>query len=257
MHKLFILAFIAFFICSCTSTHESFKQSTVRYDNLDLGIPGKCDRLIDREGYAVGYSFILKQPIWVTYRLTCDEVNSNVVRRMGSFMPDNLVDSDVIPDDYIQSGFDRGHLAPAADMHWSTNAMFESFYMSNMSPQTPKLNRYTWAKLEAEVRRYAVEEKSVFVVSGPIVTNSIVKTISSKNIVVPDAFFKIVYDETPPEKMIAFVMPNSTNLNNNIYSYATNAVYVESITRLHLFSALDEERQKLKFICSTNEWAMK
>lgn len=75
------------------------------------------------------------QAEWVTYRLTAGEVASNVAKRCDIFIEDpSIVGGSSTLADYRGSGYDRGHLAPAADMHWSTNAMQESFYMSNMSP---------------------------------------------------------------------------------------------------------------------------
>lgn len=75
------------------------------------------------------------QARWVTYRLTAGEVASNVVKRSDMFMEDPIIagGSSTLAD-YKGSGYDRGHLAPAADMHWSQKTMEESFYMSNMSP---------------------------------------------------------------------------------------------------------------------------
>ena len=57
--------------------------------------------------------------------------------------------------DYTKSGYDRGHMAPAADMKWNKQAMEESFYMSNICPQNPNLNRGDWNDLEEKSRQMA------------------------------------------------------------------------------------------------------
>ena len=77
-----------------------------------------------------------------------------------------------------------------------------------MSPQKPDFNRGVWKKLEKEVRRYAYNEDSVFVITGPILERGLRKIGRANKVSVPRRFFKIVYDETPPRKMIAFVLPN-------------------------------------------------
>ena len=262
--KLVCICLVAF-IAGCRSSIYEFSASLddnvaankcqyVHYDNLDAGIPSIADQIINREGYALGFSQQHKQPLWVTYRLTKDEVESKSVRRMGTFKTDFDVIGSAMSSDYSNSGYDRGHMAPAADMQWSTNAMVESFLMSNMCPQYPSLNRHTWAYLEAEVRKYAQNEDSIYVVSGPIFTNQCLSTIGASRVVIPDAFYKAIYDETPPEKMIAFVMLN-TNLNHNIYLYATNVAYVESLASLNFFSSIDTNKQSiLKQQCNTNDW---
>ena len=104
-------------------------------DNLELGTPGTADKLIDREGYALGYKSAWKTARWVTYRLTDDEVLNQVARRSEEFAPDPQIIGGPQLKDYRGSGYYRGHLAPAADMKWSTRAMTECFYLSNMVPQ--------------------------------------------------------------------------------------------------------------------------
>ena len=104
-------------------------------DNLELGVPGASDKVVDREGYALGYKAAWKTARWVMYRLTDDEVLTQVARRSNEFAPDPEITNGPQLDDYRGSGYDRGHLAPAADMKWSRQAMTECFYLSNMVPQ--------------------------------------------------------------------------------------------------------------------------
>jgi len=251
-----LLFFALFLLAGCSTSFYYLGSSWERElpDNLDLGMPCQADQVVNRQGYAVGYSQYLKQPLWVTYRLTKDEAESKLVKRTNDFRSDpGIVGGSANPEDYIRSGYDRGHLAPAADMHWSTNVMSESFFMSNMSPQTPGLNRNTWACAEEFTRDVAIREGSVFVVSGPVVTNQAPRVIGRNKVVVPDAFYKVIYDETPPEKMIAFVMPND-NPNADMWLYATNVVCVEELTGMVFFPVLELEKHLLKMQVNTNEW---
>ena len=250
-----VLFFVLFLVTGCYTSFYYFGNGSIEhYDNLELGRPGPADRVIDRRGYALGYSEKFKQPLWVTYRLTASEVTNICIHRTNDFRPDPLTRRDVVTEDYWNSGYDRGHLAPAADMHWSTNAMSESFFMSNMSPQTPDCNRRTWMYAETFARECAVNEGSVFIVSGPIVTNENPKTIGRNQVTVPDAFYKVIYDETPPEKMLAFVIPNYKP-DANMWLYVTNVIYVEELTGLRFFPGLKIDKvQELKLHCNTNEW---
>lgn len=227
-----------------------------QFDNLNLGVPGKCDQVIDREGYALGYFEEWEQPSWVTYRLTKDEVMSRKASRLDAFMADPLVKTGSASlDDYKGSGYDRGHLAPAGDMHWSDKAMLESFYMSNMSPQDPSFNRGVWAKLERAIRRFAYAEGSVFVVTGPIFTEEDNATIGANKVRIPGFYYKVVYDETPPEKMIAFILPNKGS-KKALDSFVVTVDDVEEATGLDFFSELPlDVQQKLESESNPDEWA--
>ena len=111
-------------------------------DNLAFGIPGPADTIIDREGYALGYSEYHEQPAWVIYHMTAEEATTKATSREDNFRPDpEIPTGSATLADYRGSGFDRGHLAPAADMAFSVKTMDESFYMSNMSPQRGEFNR--------------------------------------------------------------------------------------------------------------------
>ena len=226
-----------------------------KWDNLDLGVPGKCDQIVEREGYAFGYVEAWEQSAWVAYRLTKDEVMSRKASRMDAFMSDPEVKTgSATPEDYSGSGYDRGHLAPAGDMHWSEKTMLESFYMSNMSPQEPSFNRGVWSRLEQAVRRFAYSEGSVFVVTGPIVTDDDEKTIGRSKVRVPEFYYKVIYDETPPEKMIAFILPNKGS-KKALDSFVVTVDDVEEATGLDFFSTVPQPKQEqLERTISVESW---
>lgn len=215
------------------------------YDNLDYGAPVGVDQVVDRIGYALGFSKKHKQPLWVMYRLTADEVQNVVVKRMDNFRFDENIDGgSATLEDYKGSGYDRGHLAPAADMRWSKEAMSDSFYMSNMSPQRPAFNRGVWSRLESFVRDASIREKSIVVVTGPLFDDEAeeIVTIGTSKVRVPEFYYKVVYDETPPVKMIGFIIRNCRSA-SELYRYACSVDEVEEATGLDFFSALDEGLQ--------------
>ena len=212
------------------------------FDNLDLGVPGPCDQVVERKGYAFGYSERHEQPLWVAYRLTADEVTNAVVSRSGSFRSDpTVVSGSATPDDYTRSGYDRGHLAPAADFRFDRTAMRESFMMSNMSPQLPAFNRGVWKRLEEHVRSLAVRRGSLVIVTGPILrTDAPARVIGENRVRVPDAFYKAVYAETEPPGMVAFVLPHE-GTQAAFCAFVTNVDAVEEMTGLDSFAALPPE----------------
>ena len=147
-------------------------------------------------------------------------------------------------------------MAPAGDMRWSPEAMSDSFLMTNMSPQHPRCNRATWKYLEEQVREWAKNEKELYVICGPIFAEKSI-TICNGTIPVPLAYFKIVYDATPPEKMIAFIIPN-WKTKGNLQNFTVTVEQVEKITGFNFFSNLPEETQlKLEATVSVDAWIWK
>lgn len=221
-------------------------------DNLAYGVPGPCDKVVDREGYALGYKAAWKTARWVMYRLTDDEVVTQVARRSDVFAPDPLIPNGPQLDDYRGSGYDRGHLAPAADMKWSRQAMTECFYLSNMVPQDRGNNGGIWNEIENTVRGFACAEGSVFVVTGPVTPDPPALSIGKGRVAVPTELWKVVYDETPPKKMIGFIVPNR-NVKGKPRDYACSVEEVERRTGLKFFPKLSG-KDSLKTSLDASAW---
>ena len=227
------------------------------YDNLKVGVPGfDCDVIIDRAGYALGYSEKYEQPLWVTYLLTPEEVKSKKAKRSGDFRSDPAIPyGSAELADYKGSHYDRGHLAPAADMSFSLQAMSESFYMSNMSPQLPEFNRGAWKDLEEKVREFAANSNGIYVVSGPIFDSGKTITIGANKVGVPDKYYKVLLDvNSLSPKAIGFILPHR-ELTRPLQDYAVTVDAVEQITQLNFFDQLDpDDEKKLERHCDYQAW---
>ena len=141
--------------------------------------------------------------------------------------------------DYKGSGYDRGHLAPAASMAWSKEAMSESFFLSNMSPQKPGFNRGIWKKLEAKVRDFARQHETVVVITGPVLEGGLLE-IGPSGLDIPRAYYKVVLDINEPTiEGIAFVLPNESS-KKPLGRFAVTIDYVEEITGIDFFEALED-----------------
>ncbi len=231
------------------------------YDNLDLGTPQgqkeKTTRIFNREGYAFGYAEAYEQPLWVTYKLTVDELKSKRYSRTDDFREDpRVLTRTAKPEDYKNSGYDRGHLAPAADMGWSAKVMSESFYMSNMSPQHPGLNRGIWLTLEEKTRDIARKESEIFIVCGPYFDEDEedIRRLGKTRLAVPEGFYKVILDLTPPRKMIGFLFPNK-KCGGNLTDYAVTVEDVEDKTGLRFFPEL-LDAEKMKETISVSAWGL-
>ena len=119
-------------------------------------------------GFSLCFRNRYKDAEWVSYTLTQEKLIKNA-RRTNKFTEDkNISTGSAKLSDYKTSGYDRGHLAPAADMAWSEQSENESFLMSNMTPQVPQFNRGIWKNLEAQVRKYAQNLDFLIVATGPV-----------------------------------------------------------------------------------------
>lgn len=237
----------------CASAQDA---SPVQYDNLKFGIPGPADTIINREGYALGYIEKHEQPSWVCYIVTKEELSIRAAKRTNNFRADPAIPTgSAHPSDYTRSGFDRGHLAPAADMSFSQQAMSDSFFMSNMSPQRPQFNRGIWGKLEKQIRRFANREGMIVVVTGPILPETPTITIGRNKVTVPEYYYKVVYDLTPPQKMIGFILPNKGS-RKDLSEFAVTVDQVEKVTGLDFFNVIPKQRQEeLEGSISIKSWS--
>ena len=258
---VFITVFVCLFYATCRSVH-SYAQYPItpardfQFDNLDRGVPSEDYEIIEREGYSLGYDESVEQARWVSYRLTVHEVTNKVISRTNNFRSDPMVSTgSASVEDYRRSGYDRGHLAPAGDMAFSAMVMSDSFYMSNMSPQKPAFNRGVWKRLEEFVRNVAVAEESIVVVTGGVfVDDETPVFIGGNKVRVPEFFYKVIFDETPPLKAIGFILPNDGS-KKSLEKFAQSVDEVEEATGLDFFNALPlDEQKRLESKSNASDW---
>lgn len=195
--------------------------------------------VIEHTYYSLSYIEKHEQPEWVYYLLTSDMINGDA-ERGDDFRPDDKVktgSSDL--SDYKSSGYDRGHLCPAADMKQSDKAMSETFYMSNMSPQVPSFNRGVWARLEQKVRDWALVYDSLYVVTGPVFIENIGE-IGANKVTVPGFYYKVLY-APKVGRMQAFLLPNRDGLKANWETYAVSVDMLEWLTGIDFYAGMADE----------------
>ena len=219
------------------------------YDFLPSSTSGE---IIKRNYFTLSYSEEHEQAEWIAYELTRESLKMPNVERTGDFRPDPKVrKGSASPRDYHGSGYDRGHMAPAGDLAFSTEAMSESFYMTNISPQIKNFNGGIWRELEENVRDWAMRFEKLFIVTGPVLSRGIRESIGENKVAVPDEFYKVILDFTEPEiKAIAFIIPNEIS-NNKIEYYAVSIDEVEAITGIDFFPNLFENEFEKAQIEST------
>ena len=144
--------------------------------------------------FALMHSGVTAGPLWVAERLTAEGVRAaKGVPRIDRFFAEPRLPADdrAELEHYRRSGYDRGHMAPSADMT-TEKAQAESFTLANMVPQVPELNRNLWADMESTARGLALSYGEVYLVTGPAFAGDRLKRIRGR-VLVPTATFKAVY----------------------------------------------------------------
>jgi endonuclease G len=218
-------------------------QSKIAQPNWSWPALLSGEKVTKHMAYSVSYNHKHMQANWVAYELTLSHT-LGAAERESRFVVDPIITPQTArTEDYTKSGFDRGHLAPAADMKFSAQAMTESFYTSNISPQRPGLNRGIWKKLEEKIRDWAPASHPLFIATGPVLTDVMDQTIGRYNqISVPKRFFKVVLDTAQPAKAIGFVFQNQGS-EIPLTSFALPIDAVERITGRDFFPHLDDEQE--------------
>ena len=144
-------------------------------------------------GFNVVYSGVSKTPLWVAEALTPARLSQKIPRE-DSFHEEMRVKAShrATLQDYRKSGYDRGHMAPNADMP-NKAAQHDSFSLANMVPQAPKNNQQVWRELEEATRALVTKQKNdVYVVTGPVYNAKRLKKIGN-GVIVPNATYKAIY----------------------------------------------------------------
>lgn len=212
-------------------------------NHLEYPLYTKNDNIVEHMGYTTSYNSRTLVPNWVAYELTREETEG-CLKRTDAFMPDPAIKGpQASVNDYKNSGYDRGHMAPAADMKWHTQAMQECFYLSNMCPQNHELNAQAWEKVEKMARRIAKQYGTVYIVCGPIFYSDKYETIGSNKVAVPDAFFKaMLIPYNGSYSSIGFIMHNGPSY-SPMKEYACTVDEIEELTGMDMFFQLDDEEE--------------
>ena len=211
-----------------------------------------CQEVVEYTGFNVSFNADLRIPNYVVYELTRSEVQGEEPRS-NKFLCDERVKGCPTTTDYTGSGYDRGHMAPAADMKWSKQAMKESFYLTNICPQNHSLNSGGWKRLEEKVRAWADRDSAIIVISGPLLDGPVSRLASG--VAVPTGFFKVVLAPfASPVRAIAFVYKNEGG-QKKVELQATSVDEVEQLTGFDFFSSLpDDIETEIEKSSNYNEW---
>lgn len=252
MKRLLFFLLILCLIFSCTRHNRSIKHldsnETQNYVAHGLAIPKikeeRTEQLIEHLGYTVSYNTDWLIPNWVAYSITEEKLYGTVERDKGFYEDPEINGYTATASDYRNSGYSRGHMAPAGDMKWDTQAMYESCYYSNICPQDKGLNNGVWRIIEEQVRKIAKNTDAMYIVCGPIVSQNF-QTIGQNKVAVPFAFFKaILVFKNGEYECTAFVC-NNADLDKDYLQYMISVDRLERLIDMDLFYNLPDSVENM------------
>lgn len=251
-HITLLTALILTVLAACSSgrPRERFVSAQNNLQGVEIPQYASDEDIVVHLGYVASYNHSTLIPNWVAWELTEEEV-SDAYNFECSFSRDPEVEfPKASREDYSGSGWDKGHMAPRADMKWSSQALEESYYFTNICPQHHRMNSGAWRKIEELTRRLAQHYGAVYVVCGPVVGTGRFGTIGNANVQVPDAFFKaLAVNTTDGLKTVGFLVDND-HQDGSPRSYAVCVDSVETVIGRNLFPSVPEEAE------SSIEWTI-
>lgn len=232
---------------------QHFVFPKVKLSNSDKPMPSEIVRVqfqkyIFNYAYSACYDTEYNLPLWVSHHINSSLLEEKFKTRPSGYPKDPQYPN--LKGNALQSsGYDHGHLAPAADFKWSKEAYLQSFLMTNMAPQHGCLNQKGWCHLEGTVRKWVEDNPNLdlYIVSGAIINEFIDTLCLSKDIqiFVPRYFYKTILIIEPNEepKTIGYIIPNEDVSTFDIQLFQTSVSELEKLTNLDFFSFLPREIQ--------------
>ena len=215
-------------------------------------------RILRNHGFILGYSDLRGNPLWVEYALSPPPANAPNLKRPGHFETDWRSINRVSHESYQQTrnarsrtgGYDRGHMAPnyAMSRLYGKEAQADSFLMTNITPQKPKLNQQLWQRLEeTEIKQFSQLFGRIWVITGPVFSAKVERLPSDWTVEIPDAFYKIYITEAAPGKpsiTLSFLMPQTVSGKEPLAQFVTSIDNIEAQTGLDFFTDLDDRTEE-------------
>jgi len=237
-----------------------FILSTVAYSQVNLntvlGYPDSLGFIIERPQYVISYSSELNSARWASWYV--DKNSFGTVKRFkGNFITDATLPANytiIRHSDYTNTGFDRGHLVKSEERTQTVEDNKATFYLTNVIPQHPNLNRKIWAQLENYRKKLAKDNKQLFIVAGGLYSENLQRI--NEKIAIPDSCWKVILildsgknvaDIDTNTQIIAVMMPNdSTSKNFKDWKiFLTTARSIEQSTGFNFFPKINFDIQEI------------
>lgn len=212
------------------------------------------EQIVEHNYFTLSYSEPHEVSRWVSYQLEPTQLQ-NCVERTNNFRPDPLVKTgSATQADYQGSGFDRGHLLPAGDMKWNKEAMKDTFFFSNMTPQPARFNRGRWQSLEELVRAWTLKYKKLWIVTGPILKDNLA-VIGTNQVVIPEEYYKVILRQEGQHYIGIGLLLTTEVPYTDLKEYAVSIKKIEDLTNIDFFPFMTDDGTETTV--NTTQWDFK
>lgn len=222
--------------------------------------PVSKGQLLQKRFFSLSFDEATKNPEWVAYHLKKEQLTSRENYGRPSFLPDpDITTGSNTSDDFSASGFERGHLVPAADMSFDSMAFAETFLLSSIVPQRRACNQGIWKELEKQTRAWVYRYNDVYIISGPVFSHEAeIPVINSSKIAIPSHFYKIVFVYNDMLKaMSAYLIPNEKS-EKPLSACTVSVDSIEKLTNIDFFQNMlnDGEEESLESRINTTDFPL-
>ncbi|MBK8817984.1 MAG: DNA/RNA non-specific endonuclease [Saprospiraceae bacterium] len=234
-----------------------FNSKTVVIENdnvLRTYLPTSNGQVLHKKYYSLSYLPNKKCPEWVAYPMKKQYLKVRNIQHRLSFEADPELNSGGTSYyDYSGSGYERGHLVPAADMNFDMEGLKETYLFSNIVPQQRNCNLGVWRELEKQVRDWVYKYDELYIISGTVFSNNKKgKKIEKSGIFIPDYLFKVILIYKDDKKsMVGFLIPNSLS-EKHLYEHVVEVDELEKMTGIDFFNLMLDDKIEEKLESETD-----
>jgi len=228
--------------------------STTPADHAQWGLPWKSEastkKILEKPYFTVGFWTTNREPYWVAYRLTADDVADNTDRNYNTWTDDTdpKVAGKQAPHEAYSSTWQRGHFCPYLHRRWSEDSYKATFVYTNCAPQFGTFNGGAWAKLEKLVASWTDPAKhgDIWVYTGVIykpVPGTSQQYTPEGHLKIPSHFYCVVYDPTPEPQVIAFIYENKKPADSDPFHHLISVRELEKRAKVDFLNKLSRTVQ--------------
>lgn len=228
-------------------------STLISQEKFEHPAPIERQKVVHHKHYSLSFNIPYGLASWVAYDLKASDLQKNVEIDGKITQDPKLPGATAEYKDYKKSDFEAGHLVPPRDMAFSEEALNETFYITNIAAQKPGFSGGVWKTLEGLVRYWAASYDSVYVITGPVLTEAPFQTIGKNKVSVPKTYYKVIMS-SDRSKAVGFLISNRNSV-STLASFAVPVDKVEEITNIDFFPMMeDEKEEKVESEFNKEDW---